>query len=156
MISISILGNRDVQYGILFSTVATVLSFLCFFLFIQGFFALFDIYFLFGSILGIYYALKTREKGQSILKTGVVTGVIGGFISSFFISIFYSILFIKIYDFASLFFYFFGYVLISGLVIGLLAGALISAYFMYKDAREEGKIEEEDTGDDFFDELIGK
>jgi hypothetical protein len=128
----------------------------CFFNFLPGLFALADVHFAFGSVLGVVYVLKTRERDQSILKTGIVTGVIGGFFSSFFISLYYPILFIQFLDYASLFFYFFGYILISGIVIGLLAGALISAYFMYKDARQEGKIEEEDTSDDFFDELIGK
>lgn len=55
------------------------------------------------------------------------------------------------------FFYILGIFLLSGVAIGLLTGALIGTYYMYKEMKEDTKVEKDDhLDDDFFNDLIEK
>ncbi|MHA1915617.1 MAG: hypothetical protein ACW986_08585 [Promethearchaeota archaeon] len=144
---------RDIQVGVIFSTLITFFFYIALIHFFVGFFAFADIYFAVGSIIGVLYVSKSLKAGKATLKYGIATGVIGSFLSSFFISLYeWAVFSINSGWQVSVFFSVLLYVMVSGIIIGLLAGALTSAYFMYKDAKLEGK-DEEFIGDDLFKDL---
>lgn len=146
---------KNIFRGITISVVVTVIAYLIIsiisiigdFIF-SGFFLFADLQFLFGTVFGVVYFIKTRQPDQSILKYGVIVGIVGGVISSFFISLYQSILLFNAY-------YFFIYLLpclISGVFVGFLIGVIISVYFMYKEVKEERP--EKHYDDEFFKDLI--
>ncbi len=144
---------KDIQVGVLFSILITFFFYITFVRLFPGFFVFADIYFALGSIIGVVYVSKTLKGDKPTLKYGVSTGLIGGFLSSFFISLYeWAIYSVTWGWFISIFFSVLLYLVVSGLVIGLLVGALTSAYFMYKEAKLEGRGDDY-TGDSLFKDL---
>jgi hypothetical protein len=163
VIQISILKERNVNWGITISVLVTfvfyliisLISFRVGYTVYVGYFLYADLEFLVGTIFGVIFALKYREPEQSILKYGTLVGLIGGFFSSLFITI-YDVFITGVIGNINfvVFIVFFGFVALSGLVIGAIAGALISTFYMYKVMK--GESEDEHLDDDFFDDLIEK
>ena len=162
MIQISILRERNIKLGVLFSCLVTVGSYIIVSIisiivgFIwAGIYLFADIHFALGTIFGVIITLNNKPEHQKMLKSGVITSVGGGVLSSAFISLYQMILLAILYGpNIAIFFIYFGVSIISGIVIGLIGGALIATYYTYRELK--GEIEEETIEDDFYDDLIKK
>ena len=163
MIQISILRERNINRGVLFSGLITVGSYITVsiisigvgFVF-SGFYLFADIYFALGTIFGVIITLNNKPEHQKMLNSGAITGAVGGILSSAFISLYQMILLAILYGpNITIFFIYFGVSIISGIVIGLIGGSLIATYYTYKEMKGE-TTEEETLEDDFFDDLIKK
>ena len=164
MIQISILRERNIYRGVVFSSLLTIGTYITISIIsiIVGFnhylikiYLFADIYFALGTIFGVVITLKNRQEDQSLFKIGVISGLGGGILSSIFIGFYEMILWAIFYILdIFVFLFFFGTSIITGIVIGLLGGALIATYYMYKELKGEAK--EDETVDDFLDGLKKK
>ncbi|MFX0134499.1 MAG: hypothetical protein ACFFDN_12740 [Candidatus Hodarchaeota archaeon] len=149
------LKEKNLNSGIIIFTLVTFVSYILTRYYYTGYFIFADLQFIVGAIIGVLCTLTNRKSNQSILKYGVIVGIAGGFISSFFITLFEWIMFSSVYGInVQVFFIYLGYICLSGIPIGLVIGALLSAYYVYRDMKEE---KEEDYSDnEFFKDLIEK
>jgi hypothetical protein len=146
---------KDIQVGVLFSTLLTFFLTFTFLFTIQlfaGFFAIADIYFVIGSVVGVLYVSKSLKEEKPTIKYGAATGLISSFLSSFFVSLYWWALISVNFGWDAAVFLILLIRFIPALIIGTIAGALTSIYFVYKDAKMESR-EEEYVGDSLFSNL---
>ncbi len=142
--------ERNVKLGLSFNVIVSAIAYLTTHTFFVRLYLIYDLQFLIGTVIGVFYALRNRSKNQKILSCGIIVGIFGGIMSAFLISLLDTLIY---YPNIVFFLVWFLNVVLTGIPVGLLGGALISAYYMYLDMKRE-KDDEDMYSDDFYKDLI--
>ncbi|MFX1363690.1 MAG: hypothetical protein ACFFCE_09220 [Promethearchaeota archaeon] len=143
--------ERNVKRGLIFNAITSTLAYLLtLYLHFQGLYLIYDVQFLIGTVIGVFFALKNRTRNQKILTCGMLVGIIGGIISALLISLLYTLIYAPN---IIVFLVFFLYIVLTAIPVGLLGGGIISAYYMYLDMKREN-VEEDRYDEDFYKDLI--
>ncbi|MFX1500050.1 MAG: hypothetical protein ACFFDH_03700 [Promethearchaeota archaeon] len=142
--------ERNVKLGLIFNAIVSTIAFLTTHTFLVRLYLIYDVQFLIGTVIGVFYALRNRTPIQKILTCGILVGIFGGIISAFLISLLYTLIYAPN---IVIFFVFFLYIVLTGIPVGILGGGIISAYYMYLEMKSE-RNDEDRYDDDFYKDLI--